>query len=57
MDFYDEIHKYIFIGFNLEKISKQKNIVDYEWNIIIKVFKDFVVKFPNNKLEFINDEN
>jgi len=57
MDFYDEINKYIFIGFDLEKISKQKNIDDIEWDIIIKVFKDFVLKFPNNKLEFINDEN
>lgn len=54
-DFYDEMHKYIFIGFDLEKISKQKNIDNYEWSIIIKVFQDFVTKYPNNTIEFINN--
>ena len=56
-DFNDENYKYVFIGFDLEKISQQKNIDDYEWEIIIKVFKDFVKKYPDNTLEFINDED
>ena len=55
-DFYDECHKYVFIGFDLEKIKNYKNYENYQWNIIIEVFEDFVKKYPNNTLEFINEE-
>lgn len=55
-DYNDEIHKYIFKNFDLEKIKNYKNYDNYEWNIIIEVFEDFVQKHPNNKLEFINEE-
>lgn len=56
-DFHNECYKYVFIGFNLEKIRNYKNYENYQWDIIIKVFEDFVKKYPNNKLEFINEED
>ena len=56
-DFFDETHKYIFKNFDLEKINNYTTYDNYEWNIIFKVFKRFVDKYPNNKLEFINDED
>ena len=51
----DNIH-FIFKNFNLEKIKNYKNYDNYEWNIIIEVFQDFVKKYPNNTLEFVNEE-
>ncbi len=57
MDGYGDkaIYKFVLKNFDLEKIKQQKTYDDYEWNIIIKVLQDFINKFPNNKLEFIND--
>ena len=34
----------------------QKNYEDYKWNLIFEVFEEFVKKYPNNKLEFINED-
>jgi len=47
----------MFIGFDLEKIKNYKNYENYQWNLIFKVFEDFVKKYQNNTLEFINDED
>ena len=47
---------FIFKNFNLEKIRNYKNYENYQWNLIIEVIEDFVKKYSNNKLEFINDE-
>ena len=54
---FDRNITYKFVGFNLEKIKNYKNYENYQWNIIIEVFEDFVKKYPNNTLEFINDED
>ena len=40
---------------DINKIKQQKTIDDYKWTLIIEVLQDFVEKYPNNKLEFIND--
>lgn len=51
----DENIHIILKNFDLEKIKNQKNYEDYEWNIILGVLNRFIEKYPNNKLEFIND--
>lgn len=51
----NNIH-FIFKNFNLEKIENYKNYENYEWSLIFKVIKRFVTNYPNNKLEFINEE-
>lgn len=48
----DDSNKYIFIGFDKEKIKEEKNYDDYEYNMVIRIFERFVKKYPNNKLEF-----
>ena len=53
----DEDKKYIFLNFDKGKIALQKKYDDYKYNIIIEVFEEFVKMYPNNKLEFIMDEN
>ena len=44
--------KYIFVGFDQTEIALEKTYDDYEFNIVIKIFKRFVNKYPNNELEF-----
>ena len=46
--------KYIFVGFDKEKIKLQNTFDDYHYQIILEVFEDFVKKYPNNELEFRN---
>ena len=46
--------KYIFVGFDKEKIKSQNTFDDYHYQIILEVFEDFVKEYPNNKLEFRN---
>ena len=53
---YDDSNKYIFKNFDLDKIKNYKNYENYQWSIIIEVFEDFVKKYPNNKLEFVNED-
>ena len=48
----DDNVKYIFVNFDKEKIALQKNYDDYEYNIIIEIFEEFVERYPNNQLEF-----
>jgi len=49
--------KYIFVNFDKEKIKLQKTYDDYEYNLVLEVFEEFVEKYPNNKLEFRMDED
>ena len=49
--YYDNF-KFIFLNFDKEKISLQKNYDDYEYNIVVKVFERFVKQYPNNAVEF-----
>ncbi len=49
--------KYIFVNFDKEKIKLQKIYDDYEYNLVIEIFEEFVEKYPNNKLEFRMDED
>ena len=51
----DNIH-FIFENFDLEKIENYKNYENYQWNIIFTVIKRLVQQYPNNKLEFINED-
>lgn len=48
--------KYIFVNFDKEKIALPKNFSDYKFNIIFRVFEDFVKEYPNNALEFKMEE-
>lgn len=48
--------KFIFKNFNLEEIENYKNYDNYEWSIIIRVIRRFVKDYPNNTLEFVNEE-
>ena len=52
---YDKDIHYIFKNFNLEKIKNYKNYENYKWNLIFETFEEFVKDYPNNSLEFIND--
>ena len=49
--------KIILKNFNVDKLKIDKKYDDYCVNIVIEIFQEFVKEFPNNKLEFINDEN
>ena len=46
---------FVMKNFDLDKIKEQKSYEDYEWNLIIEVVTEFVEKYPNNKIVFIND--
>ncbi len=52
----DDGNNYIFKNFDLEKIKNYKNYENYKWNLVFEVFEEFVKKYPNNTLEFINEE-
>jgi len=43
--------RFVFIGFDLERIRQEKTYDDYEWKIIFEVMQDFVKRYPNNVLE------
>ena len=53
---HDKNIKYIFIGFDLEKIKQEKTFDDYKWRIIFDVIQDFVKEYPNNAMEIIKEE-
>ena len=38
------------------KVTNFKNYEDYQWNIIFNNIGVLVKEFPNNKVEFINDD-
>ena len=48
--------KIILKNFDLEAIKTEKPYDNYMLNLIIKVFEDFVKEYPNNKLEFVNED-
>ena len=52
----DDKNHYIFKNFDLDKIKNHKTYENYEYSLIIKVFERFVSQYPNNTLEYINDE-
>ena len=47
---------YIFKTFDLEKIKNYKNYENYKWFLVFNAFNRFVNQYPNNKLEFINED-
>ena len=48
---HDKNIKYIFMGFDLEKIKQEKTLDDYKYKLIFEVFEYFVKQYPNNVLE------
>ena len=46
----------IFINFDREEIKLQKNFDDYQYEMVLEIFEDFVKEYPNNKLEFRMEE-
>ncbi len=50
--YHNDSIKYIFKNFDKVKIQQQKNYDNYEYNLIIEIFEDFVKEYPNNQLEF-----
>ena len=44
--------KYIFKNFNIEEINQQQTIDDYEYSMIIGIFKDFANEYSNNEVVF-----
>ena len=55
-NYQDENLRFVLKNFDVEKINLQKTYDDYEWNIILRILNRFISKYPNNKLEFVNDE-
>lgn len=53
---FDDGNTYIFKNFDLENVEDYKNYENYQWNIVFTIIKRFTQQYPNNKLEFINDE-
>ena len=51
----EENNKYIFLNFDLEEIKNKKTYENYEWRIILEVFREHVEEFPNNEIEFRNE--
>ncbi|MBE7082735.1 MAG: hypothetical protein E7378_03580 [Clostridiales bacterium] len=49
---HNDNNKYIFEGFDYEKIKKQSNYNNYEWNLIFEIFNEFIKEFPNNSVSF-----
>ena len=52
----EEKNNYIFLNFDLKKIQNKKTYENYEWNLIFKIFKRHVQEFPNNQIEFRNED-
>jgi len=52
----EENIKYIFLNFDKDKIKLEKNLNDYKFNIILRVFEKFVSRYPNNTMEYRFDE-
>ena len=40
------------MNFDKGRIKLQKNYDDYEYNLVIEVFEEFVEQYPNNAVEF-----
>ena len=53
---HDDSNKYIFINFDLEEIKNKMTFDNYKWRIILKVFSEHVQEFPNNQIEFRDEE-
>ncbi len=47
----DKKVKFVFVGFDLEKIKQEKTYDDYEYGIIFKVFNRFVPTCENFTME------
>jgi len=52
----DENLHYQFLNFDRDRIASPKIYDDYEYNFILKLFENFVIKYPNNSLEYRNEE-
>ena len=52
----DKKVKFIFIGFDLEKIKEEKIYDDYEYGVIFKVFNRVVSEYENFTTEIIKEE-
>ena len=48
--------QFIFKNFDLGKITNYKNYENFQWKLIIEVIEDFVKKYSNNTLDFIDEK-
>lgn len=48
--------KIILKNFNINNMKPEKKYEDFCLNVIIQTFKDFITKFPDNTIEFIDEE-
>ena len=46
----------IFLNFDRAKIATPQNYDDYKYNLILEVFEDFVKEYPDNTLEYRNED-
>jgi len=57
-DFYyrDMKIKVTLLNFDREKIAQGKNYDDYKYNIMLSCFTDLAEKYPENVVEFVDEE-
>lgn len=51
----DNLH-IILLNFDRVELATPKTYDDYKYNLILEVFEDFVKEYPNNSLEYRNEE-
>ena len=49
--------KVTLLNFDREKIAQEKNYDDYKYNIMLSCFTDLAEKYPENVVEFVDEEN
>lgn len=47
---------FVLLNTDVEKIKDEKTYDDYEWNLIIEILTEFVMKYPNNTLTIFKGE-
>ena len=47
---------FVLLNTDVEKIKEEKTYDDYEWNLIIEILTEFVMKYPNNTLTIFKGE-
>ena len=48
--------KFKFIGYDRDGVKMSRRLDDHKWNLIFEVIEEFVNKWPNNSIEFLDEE-